>query len=188
MFKHLIVGKSRGGERRGMIAFHVGAGKIGVVEEVGEEFGERFFGFDAVALFRGAGLGPVEEWVPGDNGDNVDVFVVGEKSLGSGPTRDVFFIFKGARRINDFARVVSEAEGNGEGEVCACGEARQGNVADVKAQNVGIIRKVEEGIDRVINSGWKRMFGCKTIVDTDNDAVDISDQRSEPVSIVERCA
>ena len=58
--EHLVGGEGGGGVGRGMVAFHVGAGKVRVVEEGGEEFGEGLFRFDAVAFLAGARLGPVE--------------------------------------------------------------------------------------------------------------------------------
>ena len=105
--EHVGVGEGRGGEWGGVVAFHVRAGKVGVVEEVGEEFWEDFFRFDRVPLFGGAGFGPVEERVPGADCDDLNVFevAVGEEALGCRPAGDVFFVSQGSRRLGYFTGV-----------------------------------------------------------------------------------
>ena len=77
-----------------MVTFEVGAGEVGVVEEVGEEFWEGFFGLHTMAFFGGAGFGPVKERVPGADGDNFEGGDIAfrEELLRCWPAGDILFV------------------------------------------------------------------------------------------------
>ena len=55
-----------------MATRRIGRGQVGVVEEVGEGFGQAFGRVERVALFTGTGHGPVEERVPGYDAGNAE--------------------------------------------------------------------------------------------------------------------
>jgi len=81
-----------------------------------------------------------------------------------------------------------EHDRNREGEVAAGRKATQCDLMGIQFQLVCVGSKVYDSIGAIFNANAERVFGCQSVLDTDEDCVRIFDDCSGPTSIVGACA
>lgn len=84
--------------------------------------------------------------------------------------------------------MVLQAEGHGEGEVCAGGETGEDYAGGVEAEVVGVGGQVEEGVYTVVDGGGKGMFWGTTVADGYHNAGSVFEDGAEPIPIIEVAA